>query len=641
MPRRISPESSLETLKQEAKDWLRALRDDDAQARERFARALSKPPAHPTLREVQHALARELGFDGWAALKARTTANQRPAALAAYERMASHLLDAYRTGTPEAMERHWADTWHRRTWQTLRTYVQLDLGKRPTVEGGDVELTLDDARMWIARDAGFENWNALVRHAASLPVGRALLERAVHLIVVEDDGTLRRVGATRDFDEALELLRQGVANGIGAEGQLDDTMLARLADIENVVGMRLGGSRRLTSTGLRALRQMARLRLLDLSGSHVADDDLAILPDLPGLADLNLAWTPITDTGAAHLARCDKLERVDLGGTATGDGAIRVLAGKPRLHRFTSGARVTDEGIPFLHGFPVFKEWKDGLVKLELTSPDADPNHLELRGSFTDRGLVALVGLDGLFALNVDDASLAITPAGFGPLARLPRLTRLACEATDATMSYIAALPVLRFLAVQDTTAGDDGFVALSRSQSIEAIWGRRCHNLRRRGFQSLARMPALRSLSVSCKNVDDEGVAALPSFPALRELMPMDIPDEGYRHIGKCTELDRLILMYCRDTGDVATSHIVGLQKLRRYFASYTKITDRTPQLLSAMVALEEIELQACPGVTHVGIAALARAPRLRRLSLSGMQNATADAIRDFPPTVDVRFAV
>jgi len=33
---------------------------------------------------------------------------------------------------------------------------------------------------------------------------------------------------------------------------------------------------------------------------------------------------------------------------------------------------------------------------------------------------------------------------------------------------------------------------------------------------------------------VDDEGLSALPRFPALRELMPMDVPDEGYRHIGR-----------------------------------------------------------------------------------------------------------
>ena len=79
-------------------------------------------------------------------------------------------------------------------------------------------------------------------------------------------------------------------------------------------------------------------------------------------------------------------------------------------------------------------------------------------------------------------------------------------------MPHIAAMPRLRFLGAQDTLAGDDGFVALSRSRSIEYIWGRRCHNLRTRGFLALANMPALRGLSVSCLNVDDAGVSALPS---------------------------------------------------------------------------------------------------------------------------------
>lgn len=49
------------------------------------------------------------------------------------------------------------------------------------------------------------------------------------------------------------------------------------------------------------------------------------------------------------------------------------------------------------------------------------------------------------------------------------------------------------------------------------------CHNLRKRGFMALAAMPALRGLSVSCLNVDDEGISMLPSFPVLEELMPMD----------------------------------------------------------------------------------------------------------------------
>ena len=35
-------------------------------------------------------------------------------------------------------------------------------------------------------------------------------------------------------------------------------------------------------------------------------------------------------------------------------------------------------------------------------------------------------------------------------------------------MPAIAQLPALRFLIAQDTTAGDDGWVALGRSRTIE-----------------------------------------------------------------------------------------------------------------------------------------------------------------------------
>jgi hypothetical protein len=270
-------------------------------------------------------------------------------------------------------------------------------------------------------------------------------------------------------------------------------------------------------------------------------------------------------------------------------------------------------------------------VMLGLTSADASPNMLFLRGPFTDRGLASLVGLDGLFGLNVDDSQLAITSAALEPLVSLPNLGFLAFDAKDDSMPYIAAMPRLRFLMCQDTEAGDDGFVALSRSRSIEYIWGRRCYNLRSRGFTALAQIPTLRSLSVSCKNVDDAGLSALPRFPALRELMPMDVADDGYRHVGRCEQLESLVLMYCRDTGDVATSHITKLGKLKKYFASYTRATDLTPRYLSEIESLESIDLAAIPGITNAGIGALTRLPNLRELHLGGMQNVDVTALPAF----------
>ena len=115
-----------------------------------------------------------------------------------------------------------------------------------------------------------------------------------------------------------------------------------------------------------------------------------------------------------------------------------------------------------------------------------------------------------------------------------------------------------------------------------------------------------------------------------------MDIPDEGYRHIGRCARLESLILMYCRNTTDAATEHITGLRKLSYYFNSYTTITDRTPELLSTMDSLERITFDTCHGLTNAGVARLARLPKLRELRVSG-RGVTPQVRAAFTPSVEV----
>ena len=642
MPRRLTPRTTLDHLRKEAKRWLKALRENVAEARARLERALPGAPEVLTLRDVQHALAREHGFPGWTALKDHLS-RPTPAGLTIqdYERKAANLLEAYRTGSREAMERHWNDTWHRRSWEGMRIYVQLDLGKGPETEGQDVQISLDDARFLVAREHGFESWQALADYIAKLPPGkRTIAATPVKLFAPGAEGTPTEEERTRDWDAAIESMKAKRLAGLDANGQMTDEVLERISRLEHVTSLRLGGSKRLTDTGVRHLARMPGLRLLDLSGTQVTDGGLEVLRELSALESVSLAWTGVTDAGIAHLSRCQQLQRIDLSATLTGDGAIGALADKPTLRHFRSGELVTDAGLPVLRRFPVYQTWLGGEVSLALLSPDAEPNSLSLRGRFTDRGLASLAGLDGLFALNLADGRLAITAAGLAHLVTLPNLGLLAFDATDEAMPAIASMPRLRFLMCQDTVTGDDGFVALSRSRSIEYIWGRRCYNLRSRGFRALAEMPALRGLSVSCKNVNDAGLSALPRFPALRELMPMDVPDDGYRHIGRCDNLERLILMYCRDTTDAATEHIVGLRQLRKYFASYTRITDRTPELLSGMDSLELVEFSGCGGLSNTGIGALSRLPHLREVGLDGMRNVTPEIVGAFPTQVRVRYS-
>jgi hypothetical protein len=630
------PRRGLESLRKEAKRWLAALRTHDPDARARLDRAVPNAPAAPTLRDVQHALAREHGFAGWAALKEALERPATPPPLAYYEAAVDALLDAYRTGTPEAMERLYRFAGHRRAWPAMRSYVQLDLGKRPATPGDDVEITRDDARYLVAAGHGFASWDALATFAATPRTGLA----AKPVRVTRSDGDDREtIAEAREWDVVLAALAAHPSARLEAEGQMTDDVLARVTRVADVTALHLGGSRAVTDDGVRHLARLPGLTHLDLSGTAVTDEGLTVLGGLPALESISLAGTRVTDAGVAHLARCRALRRVNLSGTRTGDGALHALAGLDALHDLRTGQLVTDAGLPLMHELPVFKAWRGGEPRMALLGYHAAPNQLALRGTFTDAGMRHMRGLDGLFGLDVDDARLAITAVAMRPLVDLPNLGWLAADAKDDWMPHIAAMPRLRFLGAQDTAAGDDGFVALSASRSIEYIWGRRCHNLRRRGFAALANMPALRGLSVSCLNVDDAGVSALPSFPALRELMPMDVPDAGYRHVGRCERLESLILMYCRDTTDAATEHVTALPNLSYYFNSYTTITDRTPALLSTMPSLERVTFDACHGLTDAGVATLARLPKLRELRVAG-RGVSARVADAFPPGVRVHWS-
>ena len=155
-----------------------------------------------------------------------------------------------------------------------------------------------------------------------------------------------------------------------------------------------------------------------------------------------------------------------------------------------------------------------------------------------------------------------------------------------------------------------------------------------------MSKMPSLRGLAVSCKNVEDKALATLRNFPALKEMMPMDVSDAGFRHLGACKKLEGLWCMYCRDTGDVATRHIAGLSKLKTYYAGKTQITDQSLEILGRMSTLENLTFWQCTGITDAGVAHLAGLPKLREISIDGSPGVTRDAVAIFPAHVHVNYS-
>jgi hypothetical protein len=618
--------STFDNLRKEAKRWLKQLRANDPQARARFERAHPHAPANPGLRDVQHALARERGAEGWIALKA----------IANYESLAGDMVTAYATGDAEAMQRINDHQGHASTVEDLRAIVWRQVYKVRQAGGAAEAFGIDESRELVARTAGFGNWSALL-DAAGKGAPPAVPPYAID--AKENRISPRREISMAEWEAIAGVMKERRITALHANGFINDESLRLIAGVEHVVSLDLGGSRQLSDDGLRHLARMPQLEHLDLSeypGGKLSDRGLEVLRHLPNLRSFKMTWQKgISDAGVANLRFCEKLEVVNLMGSPTGDGAIDALRGKPALRRLDTGRLVTDAGLAMLHEFPMFTRWQP--------NDKEEPVHLLIDGPFTNQGLASLAGLDGVYALDLFWHVCGITASGFQVLPRLANLGSLGCDgklSDDEAMGHIAAIPRLRKLRAQSSVATDDGFMALSQSTSLENFWGRECPNLTGRGFAALARMPALRALGVSCKNVDDEALSTLPDFPALRELTSIGIGDHGFRHVGRCARLERLSCMYCRDTTDVATEHIAGL-RLRSYYAGLTQITDRSLGILGRMESLESIELYETKSVTDAGLGYLAGMPNLREVILSGLPNVTYAGTAVFPAKIRVEYHV
>jgi hypothetical protein len=367
-----------------------------------------------------------------------------------------------------------------------------------------------------------------------------------------------------------------------------------------------------------------------------------VLRHLKKLRRFDMAWPQrVTDAGMANLQDCNDLENVTLMGTRTGDGAIRAFAEKPRLHRLFAGTTVTDAGLALLKHFPRFTSWSGEIPEYSLLGFDAGPTYLGIDGTFSAGGLRALKDLDGLFALNLSWSGSDMSSDGLAALAALANLGFVGINGDrcdDAAFRQLGALPRLRMLLAQEPVATDDGFVALGRSRSLEYLWGRECPNLTGPGFAALTAMPSVRGLAVSCKFVDDSALATLAHAPNLTALMPMDVSDDGFRHVGRCAALEDLWCMYCADTGDAATEHIRNLT-LRSYYAGGTQITDRSLEVLAGMDSLERLQFHDCRRITNAGMRHLAALPSLREVTLEYNRNITRTGASVFPPRVRVKY--
>jgi len=644
---RLPERPSLAQLRKQAKELVQQLRNGDPSATERL-RKYKPNVSEPILADAQFVLAREHGFESWPRLVHHIQAKQLPD-VEQHRHIAEDLVVVYNSADVEATTRL-NDLFHSAlNIEQIRDFIRDKLFNLPDTQQRLNNFTLFDAQDVVARLYGFRDWAEFVQSSserASDPhsAGFVLSSKPPFYRVDWTNNSIepRQPMRTKDWENLCAVVRELGLTAINSASLIGDDDLEIISQLDQITSLNLDGSKRLTDKGLQYLARMPQLRELTLGG-QITDRGLEVLAHLRELRVFRMYWQGnITDEGIANLRFCDRLEEVDLLGCNTGDGAIAALAGKTKLSRFKTGRNVTDDGLALLHQFPAFKTWQGLEPKFRLMSFSAEPTNLLIDGPFTQQGLNSLRGLDGVVGLSFFWHTSHLRGDDLQCLDGLANLAYLGCQrelCNDDAMRHIAALPKLRMLMGQGTVATDEGFRSFSRSQTIEYFWGRECPNLKGPGFVALSRMPALKGLAVSCKFVDDAALASLPDFPALRELVPMDVSDDGFRHVGRSEGLESLILMYCRDTTDVATSHIVGMPNLKKYHAGYTLITDASLEMLSRIKSLEEISFEGCKFITDAGFPFLTTLPRLREISIGGCPKVTRSAVFGFASEVRINY--
>jgi hypothetical protein len=342
---------------------------------------------------------------------------------------------------------------------------------------------------------------------------------------------------------------------------------------------------------------------------------------------VNLAATQITDDGGAALGALTELEIADLGNTRVGAKTVAALRRLPLHELFLDHTRVRGEVASLAALAP-------GLVRFDIS---ATPHHP------TDQELGWLASAANLVEVGVSGARLHDPLALV--LARLPALRELRMAAlpiTTRTIQAIAARADLEEIDLADTPVDDASAAALIAAPHMRVV--RLDSTPITDAALAGAPGPALVELYVSYTAVGDPGAAFVDRAPqllalglghtrigdasldriaglgALRTLVLSNVgaSPEAFEKLGALRTLERLYLDQTH-AGDAALAALAPAQDtLRVLHLGGSDVSDAGLAALRAFTQLDELTIG--DSRVHAGIADLSAWPRLRTLSLIGL---------------------
>ena len=300
---------------------------------------------------------------------------------------------------------------------------------------------------------------------------------------------------------------------------------------------------------------------------------------------------PVTPEVIDAVAKCGRITRFTMSGSATDAECVRLLQSLPAVEQMIlQPFLVTDAVLKQVARLSKLREFHIlGDARDKRTSPATDDGFAALAGS-TSLEFVQL-----RYSPNLTDAGAARLAAGLPRLHRLQLNTGLSSVAT--TLPFLHRHhPNLQLLGLDRSGVTDEDL------RAVEAMTG-------------------LEVLEVQgCKQVTDAGLAHLRPLIHLRSLHAQGtgVTDEGLKHLAGLTQLALLSVGSTKVT-DAGLNHLAPLTKLQKLFLDRTLVTDAGMPAIAQLANLEDLWLNGLPGLTDAGLVPLRKSTRLRRLDLRG----------------------
>ncbi|MCH5378068.1 MAG: hypothetical protein JJ992_29270, partial [Planctomycetes bacterium] len=186
------------------------------------------------------------------------------------------------------------------------------------------------------------------------------------------------------FDMSRAGFLEGLVHlqSLEANLSLDDDSAELLGRLSQLRQLRLGGRQNLSPQGYRELARLTRLKELRMGSCGLVDEHLAFLSEMEGLEVLEIPGNRITSKGINHLRNLARLRRLNLSFCPEiDDEAFEMISDLLSLQDLSAqDTRVTDAGLMYLFDMPFLRD------VTVLGSPATQKGLRALRGALLTKG---------------------------------------------------------------------------------------------------------------------------------------------------------------------------------------------------------------------------------------------------------------